>query len=43
MELFLFNSIITVCELSAYAIDANCVSHEMDEINLSSNPAKLIL
>ena len=43
MELFLFNSIITVLELSAYAIHANGVSHEMYEINLSSNPAKLIL
>jgi len=43
MELFLFNSTITVRKLSAYAIDANGVSHEMDEINLSSNPAKLIL
>ncbi len=30
MELFLFNSIITVLELSAYAIHANGVSHEMD-------------
>ncbi len=48
MELFLFtyHLAITVREISctfANTIAAACVSHEIQAINLGSNPAKLIL